>query len=166
MDAARLEAARKVAFRFLGVSARSVSEIEKRLRKAEFEPEYIEAVVAEAKERGWLDDTKFATDWIDDRADRKGYGKTRLKQELRGKGLDSETIDAAIGEIAPEDEADRCQDVARSRWAKMDREGLDSATRFAEKQRLSQFLLRRGFAHTIIRQVIAQVTANKDTDFD
>ncbi len=161
MDSEKLEAARKVAFRFLGVSARSVSEIEKRLLKAEFEPEIIQSVVQEAAERGWLDDTKFASDWIEDRADRKGYGKTRLKQELRGKGLDSETIEAALEEIAPEAEAERARQTAEARWAKMHRDGMDSATVYAEKQKLMQFLMRRGFSHGIIRQVIGEVTENK-----
>jgi len=162
MDSERLEEARKIALKFLAGTARSVVEIERRLSRADFEPEYIEAVIEEAKSRGWVDDTAFAQAWVEDRADRKGYGKTRLAQEMRGKGLDKETISDALGEIAPEAETQRAKDVAQSRWDKIYRDGLDSATVYAEKQKLSQFLLRRGFSYPIVRQVIAEVTQNNE----
>ncbi|MBC7526844.1 MAG: regulatory protein RecX [Chthonomonadaceae bacterium] len=162
MDSERLEEARKIALKFLAGTARSAVEIERRLSRADFEPEYIEAVIEEAKSRGWVDDTAFAQAWVEDRADRKGYGKTRLAQEMRGKGLDKETISDALGEIAPEAETQRAKDVAQSRWDKIHRDGLDSATVYAEKQKLSQFLLRRGFSYPIVRQVIAEVTQNNE----
>ena len=60
MEAGMLEAARAVAFRYLGYAARSQAEIERRLIKAEFTPDVIATVVAEMTAQGFLDDEKFA----------------------------------------------------------------------------------------------------------
>ena len=58
-----------------------------------------------------MDDTKFAHDWIADRADRKKYGKTRLKMELQRKGIDKETVGEALDKIDDEDELNPLRDI-------------------------------------------------------
>lgn len=156
MDKSALEAARNVALRFLGHSARSEAEIERRLAKDEYAPEIIAAVIAECRERGWLDDAQFARDWVEDRADRKLYGRGRLKAELRNRGVDRDSVDAALDTIDNEAELVRARAAAAQKWrgdalAKADRETLQ-----AEKRKLAGFLQRRGFSWQIITQVLAE----------
>ena len=158
-----LEAAYNVAVRYLGYSARSRSEIEKRLERAGFETEIIEKVIAHLESRDWLDDKKFAQDWVDDRADRKRYGRRRLAQELRNKGIERETIDAALNTIEAEDEVTRAQAAVRTRWDPQTLAHADFDTKQAEKRRMAQFLQRRGFTWDIISQVFATLFTDQDT---
>src|SRR5438045_202053 len=99
-----IEAARAVAFRFLGYSARTRAEIEQRLARDEFPPEIVTQVIGELKEQGFLDDSGFARHWVDDRADRKRYGRKRLAAELSRKGIDRETAAEVLDTIAEDDE--------------------------------------------------------------
>jgi regulatory protein len=159
-----LEAARRVALRYLGYAARTRKEIEERLEKAAFAPEVIAAVVSEMESRGWLDDTHFARAWVEDRADRKRYGKTRLAAELRRKGVDKETIAETLETIEEADELARALTAAQTRLRSERLAEADPAALQTEKRRLSDFLLRRGFSHSIIRQVFSRLQTGSLTD--
>ena len=157
-----LEAARNVAFRYLGFTARSSSEMVKRLARSEFTQETIEAVIAELVAQNYLDDEKFAQDWVEDRADRKRYGRRRLSQELSGKGIDKDTIQEAIGTVTDDDELRRAVDAAQAKWRNMDIQTLSREELDAEKRRLTGFLQRRGFSFAIIKKVFDTLIANSD----
>ncbi len=156
-----LEAARVVAFRFLGYAARSRSEMQRRLERDEFAPAVIEAVLAEVVARGWVDDAQFALRWVEDRADRKKYGRGRLAAELRRKGVDKDEVTAALDTVAEEDELERARQAAASKW-KLESDDPDRMAMQAEKKRVASFLQRRGFGWRIITQVLAERTAKRD----
>ena len=162
MEGETLEAARVVAFRFLGYSARSRSEMQKRLERDGFPEEVIAAVLAECKARGWIDDEKFARDWIADRADRKGYGRTRLAAELRNRGVDPETVGEAMEAVDDDAELARAVAAARPKWPAARLADLDFSALQAEKRRLANFLQRRGFNWRIIGQVFAILMENQE----
>lgn len=156
------EAARAVAFRFLGFAARSRAEIEKRLERDEFASEIIASVVEELEALGYLDDTRFARDWVADRADRKKYGRTRLAAELQRKGVDRETIRETLETVEDTEERERALQAARSKWQPHRMEGADRETILAEKRRLANFLQRRGFSWPIIEQVLKELMQNSE----
>ena len=139
MKAEGLEAARAVAYRYIGYAARSRREIEKRLERDEFTPDIIQAILAECEAQGWVDDTKFAGDWIADRADRKKYGKTRLKMELQRKGIDKDTLNEALDKVDDEDELKRALAAAQSKWRPDTFFGLPREAQQAEKTKNIQF---------------------------
>lgn len=161
MSTEDLEAARAVAFRFIGYAARSRSEMEKRLEREAYAPDVIAAVVAECEAAGWVDDEKFAKDWIDDRADRKKYGKTRLKMELQRKGIDKDTLTEALDAVGEEDELARCRAAAQTKWKPDVYALLDRKEQQAEKQKITNFLMRRGFNWSTIKQVLAELAPNE-----
>lgn len=161
-DPTSLEAARAVAYRYLGHSARSHTEMERRLERAGFEPKVTETVLEELEARGWLDDAKFAQDWVEDRADRKKYGKQRLAQELRHRGVDKENIQNALETLDAESETARAMAAAESRWDAETLKQADFETRQAEKRRMANFLQRRGFSWPTIEQVFREFFANKE----
>ena len=161
-EANDVEAARSVAFRYLGFTARSSREMTKRLARSEFTPEVIEEVIAELIARNYLDDEKFAQDWVEDRADRKRYGRRRLSQELNNKGIDKETVQEAVETVSDEDELRRALDAARTKLRGLDVQSLGTNEFAAEKRRLIGFLQRRGFSYDIIKKVFAALNANSD----
>ena len=158
-----LDEARKIALTHLATSARSRSELTRRLEQDEFEPDVIEETLIEMESLNYLDDSKFAMNWVEDRADRKGYGKTRLAQELKGKGVDKETIQEALGSIEEESEIANCLAAARTKWRGDRIEGLDRAGLAKEKTKVSNFLQRRGFSWSIITKVFALLLENNQS---
>jgi len=157
-----LEAARTVAFHFLGYSARTKAEIAQRLARDEFPEGIIATVVAELEADGFLNDEEFARHWLEDRADRKGYGKVRLRAELRRKGVDKETATEALETIADEDEFRRALGAAEGKWSSEDLRKLDYASLMKEKNRIFGFLARRGFSHQTIKKVLDGLMENSE----
>jgi len=157
-----LEAARAVAFRYLGYTARSVAEIERRLARDNYTEDVIAAVISEFTAQGLLDDSAFARNWLADRADRKRYGKGRLAAELRRKGVDRDTLEEVLETVDAAAELDRARAAAQQKWRHFVLVGRDHLFIQSEKRRCADFLLRRGFAWPVITQVLRELLANQD----
>jgi regulatory protein len=155
-----IEAARAVAFRFLGYAARTRNEIEQRLLRDEFPAEMVAQVMGELERMGYLDDAGFARQWVEDRADRKQYGRARLSAELNRKGIDRETAAEALDAIEEDDEVRRAMHAAQSRWKPEALASLYGLALQKEKSRISGFLMRRGFSWQTIKKVLAGMTEN------
>ena len=156
------ETARLVAFRYLGYSARSQSEIEQRLAKDEYPPAIIAEVLIELEALGLTNDEKFAQSWVDSRGDRKKYGKQRLANELRNRGVEKETIQQALENVDEEDEFQRALAAARQKFRPEKLALLESTQLQAEKRKCANFLQRRGFSWALITKVLSAMVSNNE----
>jgi regulatory protein len=156
MEKLTLDEARAVALRYLGYAARSRAEMERRLERDGFSEAIIAQALEEIEARGWVDDRAYADAWIADRADRKSSGKRLLAQELQRKGIEKQTLQEALSQIAPEDEKERALTAALKKW----QPSGDPALLAKEKRRLSDYLMRRGFSWDTIKQVFAELPSN------
>jgi len=146
--------AREAALNLLSFRARTGSELRQRLRRKEFPDEIVEACVAELVEKRLVDDSAFAETFVRDRVRLRPKGRRRLVQELRSKGVDAETADAAIGEVMEREEVSEL-DLAReavARWAPRPGEDPQRARR-----RLYGFLARRGFGGDTVRELMDEM---------
>lgn len=103
----------------------------------------IEAALVRLQALGLQSDSRFAENYVRGRQAR--TGSRRLVAELRHKGVDAETIDAALAELAGSD-----LQRARALWA-----GRFEFTRDPrERARQMRFLAGRGFDPGVIRTVV------------
>jgi SOS response regulatory protein OraA/RecX len=84
------------AARFLEARARSVGEVRRRLTQAGYRSDLVEGVIDRLAALGMLDDDAFARAWVESRDRARPRGETALRRELSLKGLDRETIEAAL----------------------------------------------------------------------
>ncbi len=126
-------------------------ELRERLKKDLYPDEVVDAAVEAAKKGKYLDDTRYASQYIYEKSGKKSRKQIRLF--LEGKGIERSVIDAAFenadaenGEKGEDPEADligrlidrRCPDVS----------GLDPI----EEQKLIRFLMGKGFQYEKIRR--------------
>lgn len=136
-----LQKAKEYAFLLLKFRLRSEQEIYQRLKKKRFDEEIIKDAILFLKERGFLDDRLFAKAWIESRL-KKPFGLRRIRQELRLKGIDKQTIDTQISQIENVyPEGDLVKEIARERLKKL--KGIEP---HSAKRRVYAYLLRRGFS--------------------
>jgi regulatory protein len=146
--------AKNAAYRLLTYRPRSRAEIEAKLRDKEFNDAIIGAVLADLARFGYVNDLQFARDWTRSRIRLQGFGRRRIGQELRNKGIDRETIREVFAEVFSEEtESETARRVVEKRLNTM--KSLDRETR---RRRLAGFLERKGFSFEIIRTVL------RDTD--
>ena len=102
---------------------------------------------------GYLDDARFAEQWARSRARVRGFGRRRIEQELRSKGIDRGTARDALERFF-EDSSE--SEIARKEAEKK----LKSLSRFepeVRRRRLAGFLERKGFSSEIIRSILHSV---------
>ncbi|MCL5291989.1 MAG: recombination regulator RecX [Actinobacteria bacterium] len=130
---------------FLDYRARSVMEVRRRLAKVGFSREILDEVVDRLHETGYLDDRMFAREWIDSRSRSKGYGRNRLKSELKGRGVTNEIIEEELAAACNSDaEEARALFVGQARLVKIQGLGTNVARR-----KLADYLIRKGYDRAI-----------------
>jgi regulatory protein len=127
------------ALRLLTFRARSEREMLDRLRQKGFAADVTERTVARLRELGLLNDGMLARDMADVRR-RGGRGDYRIRQELRKRGLPTDTITDAMGQVSAGEGAERAWAALQKRAGRM--KGLDRDTAY---RRLQGFLIRQGF---------------------
>jgi regulatory protein len=145
------------ALRLLSVRARATSELKASLLRAKERPRADDVlwVITTLTERGYLDDARFADEFVRDRATSRGWAKHRLRQELRRRGVPQAHVEPALNQ-AGEDAAlddERSAAAAALKWRRT------HAAREPERdrQRLYGFLARRGFSPDVIRAAMRRV---------
>lgn len=88
----------EAAARFLEARSRSVAEVRRRLGGAGYRPELVDGAIARMTELGMLDDEVFARAWVESRDRARPRGERAIREELRLKGIDRETVEIVLGE--------------------------------------------------------------------
>ena len=88
----------EAAARFIEARSRSVDEVRRRLAGAGYRPDLVDGAIARMTELGMLDDATFARSWVESRDRARPRGERAIREELRLKGIDRETIDLVLGE--------------------------------------------------------------------
>lgn len=147
-----------IALRFLTTRDRSELEVRTRLKERSVGADEIEDVILKLKELSYLDDRRFARSWTDLRIRTKQWGLTKIASELHGKGVPSEYIDEALGEVAIEVQDDAAA-LAIEKWVKVKGHPLplDDYTR----SKALNFLSSRGFTASVAFKAVKELDDDK-----
>ena len=144
------------ALRLLSFRSRSRAEMTRRLERAGFEPEEVEAAVQDLERVGLIDDERFARELAEHHR-RRGNGRRVGLAALRMKGVDRGLAEQAVEETNPEDEAERAAEVAARRLPRL--RNLEPELR---QRRLFEFLLRRGYDPEVARGACFRAMAEEE----
>jgi regulatory protein len=139
------------AIRLLARREHTHAELQKKLA-GEGTVEEIAAVLADLSANGLLSDQRTAASYLRSHGAR--FGAAKLRQTLRAKGADDETIASAIEAADMPDEMER----ARAIWLRKFREPPQNQSDWARQAR---FLQSRGFSSDVIRRLLKE---QKDQD--
>lgn len=133
------------------------SQLEDKLKQGEYPQECIEEAIAYVESYGYLDDARYARDYIEYHA--VSRSRTRIETDLLRKGIDKEVIRNAFMQLADlgveQDEMTMACDLLRKK-----KYCVDTATR-QEQQKMYGFLYRRGFRPDIISRALSlDITSN------
>ncbi|HNK62501.1 MAG TPA: RecX family transcriptional regulator [Anaerolineales bacterium] len=150
------ERAYQQAMLFLSYRARSEKEIRQNLLKHEYSEDVVEGTLQRLRESGLANDNEFARAWVENRSTFRPRSRRALTMELRQKGLDVETVNAAVSEV---DESALAYETARKRAPRL--KGLE----WSEfRKKLSEYLARRGFPYSVITSTVTQLWNETHTE--
>jgi regulatory protein len=143
------------AVRFLSYRPRSVAEIRRNLAEKQTPEAVIDQAVERLQKLGYIDDRAFAAFWVENRNTFKPISPRALRYELRQKGVADADIAAALAGLDSHDAAYRAAQGQIRRHRSKSREEF--------RQKISAFLMRRGFGYDTIREVVEQWIAELET---
>lgn len=143
------ERAYQQAMLFLSYRPRSEKEIRQNLLKHDFSEEVVETTLEKLRASGLANDNEFARVWVENRSAFRPRSRRALTMELRQKGLDDDTVQAAVADV---DENALAYESARKRATRL--KGLEWG---GFRKKLSDYLARRGFPYPVIASVVVQI---------
>ena len=111
--------AEKIALNYLSYKPRSINEVKKKLFSKKIAYSVIDLTIEKMKKYGYLDDKKYARDWIEERIRTRGFSPSKIKSELFLKGISKEIIENNLKEIyTPELEIKTAKRIAKKQMRK------------------------------------------------
>ena len=101
--------------------AKSKGELLAHLKTRGVEDDVAQAIIFRLQEAGLVNDEEFAKAWAQSRHNHKKISKRIIAGELRGKGVDQESIDAALDGIDDESEYRTAFSLAMRKYSTMSR---------------------------------------------
>lgn len=144
-----LAAAKEKAVRLIAARPRSTAEIAQHLRQKGVAETQISQVVSQLQAVDLLDDGAFARYWVEQRETFKPRGRLALQQELRQKGIADEIIEQVLSEVDEFSAARRLAEKQAARWQQLPHQ--------VYRQKMMQFLQRRGFHYEICNEITNEV---------
>jgi regulatory protein len=103
--------------------------------------ELAEQVVAQLIGEGFLNEARFAAHFAVSKSRQKGWGRRKVEQALRAKGLSERCIAHGLAAIDGGEERDRLQVAIAKRW-----ERSQEADPYLRKGKLVRYFVGKGFA--------------------
>jgi regulatory protein len=150
------EKAYQQALQFLNYRPRSRAEIRKNLQTHRVSEPIIASTLERLTTSGLVNDQIFAQNWIEDRVEFHPRGKRALITELRQHGLDDGVIDQAVEAI---DEEKLAYQAAINQSRKLAGEDWQTF-----RQKLTNFLLRRGFHYDVVNPAVQKAWQKKQAE--
>jgi len=139
------------ALRALALRPRSKKEISDLLDRLDLERAVSEGIISELTEAGFIDDRRFARDFVRAKAELKGWGPHRLDFRLRELGIARRIIEEVLAERFTRETQ---QEMA---WALARKKLGSSPPDERAVKRVSDMLKRRGFDFEVINGVVFEL---------
>ena len=151
------------AFRYLGRRQHSTSELRIKLKQKRYETELINEVLDDLKKKNFLDDTKFAEMFVEEKMKLKLWGEQKLRSELVKRGIKSEIItDVLANKISEEEKLNNAMIIASKKYDTLKNRSVDKDV---IKRKLFTFLNSRGYNYDVIKEVYDELII-KDDNYD
>ena len=92
--------------------------------------------------KGYINDVKFATYWVENRSLTKGSSRRKLISELKAKGVETAIIEQAL------------DGTERSDVQEIQKIIIKKKKRYPDEQKLIMYLARQGFSYDVIKQAL------------
>jgi regulatory protein len=133
------------ALNYLSYRPRSRAEVSRYLQRRDVPDKQIESVMDRLTRAGLLDDQAFARFWIENRERFRPRGIRALRYELRSKGISDEIADRILATVDVSSSAYKAAAKKAHQLSHLDQQAF--------RQKLVQYLARRGFDYEVAREV-------------
>lgn len=138
------------ALKYISYKPRTKFEVVKKLKENEFDEDIISIVLEMLVEKGYVNDSQYAKNWVENRSVYKPRSKKLITWELKNKQLSEDIISEVTGEMMPEEELAM---LAAEKYARR-LSGYEKEVFF---RRLTGYLIRRGFSYSTVNSTVQTI---------
>ncbi|MBS1657499.1 MAG: RecX family transcriptional regulator [Chitinophagales bacterium] len=137
--------------KYCAFQERSHSEVRYKLLDYGLRGKDLEEVMARLIEEGFLNEERFASAFTGGKFRMKQWGKQKIKQELKRKGVSDYLIQKAMNEVKRDD-----YDATLKKLLEKKAATLKDRNIFTKKQKLSSYLIRKGYEPEEVYKQVSQ----------
>lgn len=142
------DSALNYSLKLLSFQARTVRQISKKLKEKNFSDDIINDIIGILKEQNYLDDKKYAKQWIEEKNRTQPIGRFLAEKKLADKGIESALIKKILAKkLSPAKEITLARSLAKRKLKQNEAKFSDY-----DKQKIFQkllfFLTSRGFDYS------------------
>jgi len=139
--------AKNMAFRYLSYRDRSIKEMKDYLLKKEYGPDIIELTISYLIDKEFLDDHRFAVNFIEGKSRNNGYGPRKIKYDLMNKGISKDIIATCLQDY--DEDLDEIIELVNKKYSR-----LKEADYNKQYNTIGGFLSRKGHSYDVIKKVL------------
>lgn len=137
---------------YCGYQERCHQEVKEKLYSYGLNRQEVEEAIATLIEEDYLNEERFAIQFAGGKFRMKGWGRTRIKNELKQRQISEYCIKKAMKEISDEDYMATLEKMARSRWELLKKEAPLNRLR-----KTQDHLLYKGYEWDLVKSVLGQL---------
>ena len=127
---------------------RSQKEVEEKLREMRMIPHACEQIIIKLMQEDFLNEERFARSFVRGKFRIKKWGRIKIKQELKFKEIGSPLIKIALTEIDEKEYFKTLVELAEKKVVLIKEKDV-----YKKKQKLSNFLLQKGYESSLVFEV-------------
>jgi len=130
---------------YCGYQERCHAEVVQKLQQMHMIPQAIDAIVVHLIENNFLNEERFARSFARGKHRIKKWGKLRIVNELKFRGISKYNIDSALKEFTSEEYFETFDTLADATWNSIKESNL-----LKKKKKFCDFLMRKGYESNLI----------------
>ena len=144
------------AFRLLGRRQHSLAELRSKLWGKDYNKRLIDEILEQLVAGNYLNDKEFAIAFVEEKLSAKKWSERRLKGELIKKGIKPDIISEVLRQkVSTTENFDNAFTAAEKKYKSLKKRNLEPREL---KNKISAFLLSRGFDYETVKEVCDKVT--------
>jgi len=135
---------------------RCYKEVEAKLYSFKVLPEEKETIITHLIENNFINEERFAKSFARGKHHYKLWGKTRIKNELKFRGISVRNIQAGLDEITNEIYLENFNTLAEKKW-----HNINEKNNLKKKKKFVDFLTRKGYESNLIFEKLNELDNNQ-----
>jgi len=131
-------------------------EVEQKLRSMKMSAAEIDEIISHLINENFLNEERFACSFARGKHRIKHWGKIRITNELKFRGINQTLINIALKEISPEEYYDTFETLANRNW-----ESIRETNSLKKRKKFCDYMLRRGFESNLVYEKVKELETSE-----
>lgn len=127
-------------------------EVIQKLRSMKMNSEEIDQIISHLINDNFLNEERFACSFARGKHRIKHWGKIRITNELKFRGINQTLINTALKKISPEEYCETFETLANRNW-----ESIRETNSLKKRKKFCDFMLRKGFESNLVYEKVREL---------